>query len=457
MIRQSLRTALVLVAVGALASCDEATTVNLLEVDATGVLFGQAFLDNNGNDVLDQPDTPLEGLRVLLTSGRNGAVIREATTEPTGSFVIQDIPVGGYELTLDPATLGDSLLPSGGQGEQISIQRADTTRVDFGVSYPILTVEEVRDYPPDTRVFTSGIALNSRLSFGDGVVHLQGDSAYLRATAVARANIGIGDSVRFQGRTAVDAGQPILTDVTPYILVNQAAVPIPLETRTAEAASARGGEIDAALVRVRNGEISDTSTVNGNFRFTLDDGSGPVEVYLRSFLQLNSAPIRPDTVIYAPQVTGLLVPMPIPGGGTRWRIYPRGGSDVALDTKRADVGLGATANPSAVGRGGTVEITVVAVNSGPLGASDVSVVDSIPAGLSFVRAETTRGSYDEASAIWSLDSLAVGARDTLRIFADVTTSQTGVIQNRAILQDLVNEVDPNPGNDVATVLITVTP
>lgn len=457
MIRHPLRWLLLLTALVGLASCDESTTVDLLEVDATGVLFGQAFLDNNGNDLLDGTDTPLEGLRVLLTSGRNGAVIREVTTEPTGAFVMRDIPVGAYELTLDPVTLGDSLLPSGGQGEEVTIQRADTTRVDFGVSYPVLTVEEARTYPPDRRVFTSGIALNPRLSFGDGLVHLQGETEYMRATAVARANIGVGDSVRFLGRTAVDAGQPILTEVTPYILVNQAAVPIPVEATTAEAASARGGAIDAALVRVRNGEISDTATVNGNFSFTLDDGSGPVEVFLRSFLQLNTSPIRPDTVVYAPQVSGLLVPVNQPTGGVRWRILPRGGGDVQVNVKRADVGLGASASPSAASRGDTVEITVVAVNSGPLGASQVSVLDSIPQGLSLVEATTTRGSYNEGTFTWSLDSLAVGARDTLRLVTEVTTTLTGTTVNRAILQDLVNEVDPNPGNDVASVVITITP
>jgi uncharacterized repeat protein (TIGR01451 family) len=455
MVRRILRPLLGLVLLAALAACDEATTVDLLEVDATGALFGLAFLDNNGNEILDGSDTTLEGLRILLTSGRNGAVVREVTTDADGAFVLGDIPVGAYELTLDPGTLGDTLLAAGGQGELVTIQRGDTSQVNFGVSYPVLTVEELRDYPSDRRVFTSGIALNPRVSFGDGLVHVQGEEAWVRATNVERANINAGDSVRFLGRTAVDAGQPILTDVTPFVLINQAAVPIAVEVSTDEAADARGGELDAALVRVRNGEISDTATINGSFRFTLDDGTGPVEVFLRSFLQLNTSPIRPDTIIYAPQVAGLLVPVVNPTGGVRWRILPRGGGDVALDTKLADIGLGVTATPAVARRGDTVEIAVVAVNSGPLGASEVSVLDSIPEALTLLEARTTRGSY--ADAVWTLDSLAVGARDTLRLITEVTGSGTGNIVNQAILQDLVNEVDPNPGNDVAAVVITIDP
>lgn len=455
--RHSLLWLVALVLLGGTVSCADSTSVDLLEVDASGVLFGLAFLDNNGNDVVDSSDTPLKGLRVLLTAGRSGAVVREVTTESNGSFVMLDIPVGAYELTLDAATLGDSLLPSGGAGEDVNIQRGDTTRVDFGVSYPVLTVEEVRDYPPGQRVFTSGIAVNPRLSFGDGMVHLQGDSAYLRSTNVARANISIGDSVRFLGRTAVNAGQPILDDVTPFVLVNGAAVPIPLEVATGEAALARGGSIDAALVRVRRGEISDTATVNGNFRFKVNDGTGPIEVYLRSFLQLQTASIRPDTIVYAPQITGLLVPMDDGAGSIRWRILPRGGSDVLLDVKRADVGVGVSALPSVASQGDTVEITVVATNAGPLGASSVAVVDSVPVGLTFIDATTTRGTYDQARGLWTLDSMSVGRRDTLRMRTRVTTPGTGTTVNRAVLRGLVREVDPSPGNDVATVVITIVP
>ena len=190
----------------------------------------------------------------------------------------------------------------------------------------------------------------------------------------------------------------------------------------------------------------------------MDDGTGPVEVVLRSFLQPNGSAFRPDTIVRVKEMTGLLTPYAEPTGGVRWQLLPRAAADVTLEVKQADLAVvSVTANDSTVVKGDTVTFTVVITNNGPLGASGVEVVDSIPVGLTYVDATATRGAYFENTAVWSLDSLAVTAMDTLRLRAEVTTDLFGVTRLLTRLKASAHEVDPTTSNNAATLNITVQP
>ncbi len=437
-------------------SCTDASNVTLIEVQASGAVVGLTFLDNNGNGNADGVDTPFPGLTVLLTAARGGAPVATAVTDTTGTFRMPDVPVGNYRVALDPASVGDSLEVSG--DVQIQVRRDSTSQATIGVSFPVLSFEEIRSAAPGRKVFTSGIALNPRPNFGDGVVHLQADTVYLRAINVERASISTGDSLRLLGRTGMNNGQPVLDDVTPFVLVNIATIPVALERSTGPAATAEGGKIDAALLRVRSAEIHDTSTVNGDFHFYLDDGTGPIEVVLRSFLQANASIIRPDTILRIKETTGLLTPFAQPTGGVRWRLLPRAGADITLEIKQADLAVESlVANDSTVVKDDVVTFTVVVTNKGPLAASGVQVVDSVPTGLTFVSATASRGSYAQATGTWSLDSLAVAAKDTLFLKAKVTTDLFGTTQARARVKPPAREVDPTSSNDLATLTIVIEP
>lgn len=436
-------------------ACTNASDVPLLEVDATGEISGVTYLDNNGNGSLDGLDAPLAHLSVILTAKRGGSAIQRASTDSTGAFLMTDVAVGTYLVSIDPVSLGDSLAALGG-GEEITLRRDDVASVDFGVSYPVLTFDSIRKSAPGRRVFTSGIALNPRPNFSDGVVHLQSDTSWLRTLNVGRANILTGDSLRVLGRTRLDNGEMVLDDVTPFILVQAATIPQPLERGTGVAASAGGGRLDAALLRVRTAEILDTATTNGDFHFDIDDGTGPLEVVLRAFLQLNSSLVRPDTILRVREITGLLTPVKEVSGAMRWRLLPRGASDMLFETKQADLSVAAKVDTAIVTMGDTLNFEVVVANAGPNGASDVEVVDSVPAGLAFVSASATRGTYTQGTGTWAVDTLAVGARDTLRLRATVTTDQTGLTQNRVLVRPPLMQVDPNPTNNQAAVTITIT-
>ena len=55
--------------------------------------------------------------------------------------------------------------------------------------------------------------------------------------------------------------------------------------------------------------------------------------------------------------------------------------------------------------GETLTFTVRATNRGPSPATGVTIADALPAGLSFVSAAPSQGSYDTATGIWTVGAL----------------------------------------------------
>ena len=439
-------TALLLAAFAPLA-CGDATDVELLEIGGSGVLFGQAFLDFDGDGMPGGGDQPLVGVDVILVTSTSAAVVQLATTDSAGAFTLFEVPVGSYRLSVDADAVGDSLEVLGG-GVPIVVELGDTSLVNLGVSYPTRTIEEIATEPVGRRVFTSGIALNQRLNFDpSGQVHFSGASGFLRALNVERSGIAAGDSVRLLGRVISDNGRPALDDVTANVLVGSAALVTARELTVARAATADGGALDAALARIRNAAITDTSTNgDGHFRFWAVDGPDSVEVVVRDFLGLNTAAFRPDTTVELTQATGLLNPVD-DGGTVRWQLLPRAGPDVTLSERAADIGVDVMLDVTSAGLGDTVEVVVVVSNAGPRPATAFEVRDTIPTALTFVSSDPTSGSYDAGTGLWSLPSLDAGAADTLRVLLEVTDGTPASIPIVAESLGLTFEVDPNPFND----------
>lgn len=438
-------------------ACIDVTDIDLLQVPDAGVVFGVAFLDLNLNGTLDVGDGLVRRADVALVAQGTSARVREATTDSIGVFVISDVPLGTYDLVFDSAVLSDSLTALG-SASSVTVDFGDTIQVNLGASYPTLTLAEVRAAAPGRRVFTHGIALNTRQSNGDGVVHFQEGTTYLRATGVQPINVAPGDSVRLLGRTATNNGQPTLDQVSALVLRQNAVFLTPTVLTVAAADAANGGALDAALVRVGPTEIGDTTTVSGQFRFWAYVGADSVEVMLRDFLLISpNPPIRPDTIVRVVQATGLLVPY-TDASGARWRLVPRGGADIATQIKVADVSVTAAFSPNAASAGDTVVVVVTARNFGPQAthtATGVSVANPIPAGLFYLSSTTTRGSYDQGTGAWTVGDLAAGAAaDTLRIRVEVTGAP-GTVTNTATFGGLTREVEANNLNNVASANLTI--
>ncbi len=123
----------------------------------------------------------------------------------------------------------------------------------------------------------------------------------------------------------------------------------------------------------------------------------------------------------------------------------------------ADLAVVKTTPVPAVRLGQVVPYTVTLTNNGPDAATNVAVTDIIPAGLSFLSAATSEGTYDATSEVWSVNGatpLGVGASATLTYTA--TAGALGPVENTAVISHS-DQFDTNPTDNSSSALITVSP
>jgi adhesin/invasin len=318
----------------ALWACDDLVVDDrTLEIGTTGTVEGSVFLDVDGSGTQTTVDQPAPGIRVRIVRAGQGSAVASAESDSAGTFRMDSVPVGEFLLNVDSASVPDSVRVVELDTTPFVIMPGETVRRDVRLSFPEYTLAEVRELETGLRVFTHGIALNTRFSFGDGIVHLREGDVHLRVTEVARGSVTPQpqDSVRVLGRTAREAGRPILTDARLFVLQPEAVPPlVPEYVSTGTAATADDARLDAALVEIREARILDTIPEGPDLIVTVDDGSAPVEVRIRGFLEFDRASLEPGTRQLR-EATGLLEAVQDEAGSVRWRLLLRTADDAAVD------------------------------------------------------------------------------------------------------------------------------
>ncbi|WP_146737604.1 DUF11 domain-containing protein, partial [Methanothermobacter tenebrarum] len=118
----------------------------------------------------------------------------------------------------------------------------------------------------------------------------------------------------------------------------------------------------------------------------------------------------------------------------------------------ADLAITKVANQTVVNYLDTVKFTLTVTNNGPDTGVNVRVTDLLPAGLQFLSANASQGSYNETTGIWTIGELANGAVATLDIIAKVVASNTSITNVATVTSDID---DPNPSNNRDSVTIKV--
>ena len=119
-----------------------------------------------------------------------------------------------------------------------------------------------------------------------------------------------------------------------------------------------------------------------------------------------------------------------------------------------DLSISKTSNVSTANVGDTVVYTLTLANNGPDNATGVIVTDILHAGLNFVTATPSVGSYATSTGIWTVGNLNNASSATLTIFTTVKTGYQGqTIPNTATTT--ANQTDPTPGNNTSTVTVVV--
>jgi uncharacterized repeat protein (TIGR01451 family) len=119
--------------------------------------------------------------------------------------------------------------------------------------------------------------------------------------------------------------------------------------------------------------------------------------------------------------------------------------------QQADLAVSKTVNNQAPNVGDTIEYTITLTNLGLNSATNVTLQDLLPAGLTFVAATPSVGSYNPTSGVWTVGTVTTTTPQTLLLFARVVstlpTTNTAAVKH-------ADQYDPNPGNNQASVTET---
>ncbi len=120
----------------------------------------------------------------------------------------------------------------------------------------------------------------------------------------------------------------------------------------------------------------------------------------------------------------------------------------------ANLSVTKTDSPDPVGVGQNLTYTIVTTNAGPSPATNVTLTDALPAGVTFVSASSTQGTCSGTTTVTcSIGTLANGAAATATIV--VTPTAPGTLTNTATVT--AAEGDPNTANNSATAITVVNP
>ena len=194
------------------------------------------------------------------------------------------------------------------------------------------------------------------------------------------------------------------------------------------------------------------TTTNGSY----DAGTGIWNIGLLPAAHVDSlsisATVDPgtagSTITNTASVLALDQSDPVPGNDTA-------SVDIHVLVLAADLALTKTVDVPSPNVGDTVRFTIALSNAGPDLATDVAVTDSLPAGLSFVSATASSGSYDSINGRWAVSTLAVSDPDTLQILATVDAGTGGFTLTNTAYVSSSNQDDPNAANDASSVNLTV--
>lgn len=126
-----------------------------------------------------------------------------------------------------------------------------------------------------------------------------------------------------------------------------------------------------------------------------------------------------------------------------------------ISATSADLSLLKTASPNPGQVGANLSYRLLVTNSGPAPATNVTVMDTLPAsGITFVSATVTQGACAGTGPVnCGLGTLASGASATITIV--VTPTASGTIANSATVN--ATETDPNTANNSATLNTLIQP
>src|SRR5207249_282626 len=98
---------------------------------------------------------------------------------------------------------------------------------------------------------------------------------------------------------------------------------------------------------------------------------------------------------------------------------------VAVTVQRAELAVTKVVNNATPNEGNTIAYTVTLRNNGPNSATNVTLTDLLPAGLTYGSSTPSQGSYTSGTGLWTVGTLANAATATLTLNATVISGTNG--------------------------------
>lgn len=289
-------------------------------------LTALVYFDRDGSGTNTAGDTTVAGILVRLVRVGVPVPLQEGTTAADGSVIFASLDPGTYAAVVDDGFLQDSIVATRTPYTIIVTAGGEQDTMEVGLAPPFVTIQEFRSGVVGQVRIVGGIITAGKHQYTDQAAYLSDSTGALRLQNVRNldgSNVNDpGDVVRVRGQLSVFNGTPVLNDAVVY-LQDFGPERLPDTLLTGEAANAQAALKDAALVRVVNATILDSTTIGGVFRVGVNDGSGRVELLLDPL----GFPDRTDFVIGAQiDATGIL--KPVATGG--WQLWPRSGGDYTV-------------------------------------------------------------------------------------------------------------------------------
>lgn len=123
-------------------------------------------------------------------------------------------------------------------------------------------------------------------------------------------------------------------------------------------------------------------------------------------------------------------------------------ASVSVTPTATDLALSKSVNVANPQIGDNITFTITVNNTSAVNATGVSVTDQLPAGLTFVSATPSQGTYSNATGIWTVGAINAGGTATLTVVATVASNTTKV--NTAEITALDQfDTDSTPNNAAA--------
>jgi uncharacterized repeat protein (TIGR01451 family) len=435
--------------IGGLANGASATLHITATVNASGVYINYAQVATS-----DQPDPD-------STPGDNSTTQDDDATQPVSPTPVADLSL---DKSVDDATpaVGQNvvftlLASNGGPSAATGVTMSDN--LPSGYTFVGATASQ-GSYSSGTGVWTIGSLANGASATLRITATVNASGVYTNYAQVATSDQPDPDSTLGDNSTTQDddATQPVNPTPVADLSLDKSvddATPAVGQNVVFTLLASNGGPSGATGVTVSDNLPSGYTFVgasatqgsysNGTGLWTIGGLANGASATLRITATVNASGVYTN---YA-QVATSDQPDPDSTPGDNSTTQDDDDTQLVNPTPVADLSLDKSVDNATPAVGQNVVFTLLASNSGPSGATGVTVSDNLPSGYTFVGASATQGSYSNGTGVWTIGGLANGASATLRITATVNAS--GVYTNYAQVATS-DQPDPDsmPGDNSTT-------